>query len=131
MAQVEPRMQAFRQHIVGSVHSIVLLLSLVVGWVVFPVVHEIEHAIEREAEAHHNHFDFEGVAFQGDCPAPEAEEDECPCCLTQLQTTVDVGVPDEYPAIADRPIRLQGVDRSGNDVRVRNPRAPPVSSVLI
>lgn len=97
---------------------------LVTGWVVYPVVHQLEHA-SHAAEYAHEHVPTDGIAFQGNCPPPSLADDECFVCQNQQQfAEVDPGVVG-YQTDLQRQTDCDTPDHSQTDVRIRSPRGPP------
>ena len=67
--------------------SVFLLLVVLTGWIGAPLVHEIEHALER-AELAHVHDEYDGVALRTGCDVmPEIAEEIRAARLQQVEKT--------------------------------------------
>ena len=91
--------------------SVFLLLVVLAGWIGAPLVHEIEHALER-AELAHVHDEHDGVTLRAGCDfLPEIAE-ECPISLTNVQAVGSLGTPaivpdaERSPWVAYESVRL-------------------------
>ena len=74
-----------------------LLLIVLTGWIAAPLVHEIEHALER-AEMMHVHDVHDDVTLRGGCdPLPTLAE-ECPISLTKVQVASMSTAPQAVPS---------------------------------
>jgi len=70
-----------------------LLLVVLTGWIAAPLVHEIEHALER-AEMTHVHDVHDDVTLRTGCDVLPTLADECPISLTKVQATSLPAAPD-------------------------------------
>jgi len=77
-----------------------LLLVVLTGWIVAPLVHQVEHALER-AEMAHVHDVSDDPTLRTGCDALPSLAEECPVSLTKVQSDA---VPTHRwaPLVADR-----------------------------
>lgn len=76
-----------------------LLLVVLTGWIGAPLVHEIEHALER-AEMAHVHDVRDGETLRTGCNPIPSLADECPISLTKVQAIGSVKPPFVGPSVS-------------------------------
>jgi hypothetical protein len=96
---------AFSQLVTTPSHStrlssVFLLLVVLTGWIGAPLVHEIEHALER-ADLAHVHDEHDGVTLRTGCDVLPEIAEECPISLTNVPAVGSLGTPAIVPD-ADR-----------------------------
>lgn len=71
--------------------SAFLVLVVMTGWIGAPLVHEVEHALER-AEMTHVHDVRDGVTLRTGCNPVQSLADDCPISLAKVQA-ISLGRP--------------------------------------
>ena len=98
---------------------------MLTGWVAAPLIHDIEHAMER-AEMAHVHDEHDGDTLREGCESFPDLADECPISLTKVQAVDSVSTPSVSLHSSDAEWVVHSVEVDSRISHLRPVRGPPV-----